>query len=237
MSKRDHLASYLDDCDCDVLVLTETWLHPDIYDSEIASLADTHNIYRCDCTKKRGGGVLLAIKKKTIISHVINTNSELEVVWAACLSSTTKVLFGFCYRPPDSTKCFVNELWSSIDKATELCLTKFTYLLGDFNFPLIDWSQLSSSCRLSTEFIDLTVNFNLCQVVHLPTRGNNLLDLILTNAPETIGQITHLDGFSDHNLLQTTINVPFQFAGVETKPYAIIAKETMLKLTKSLTPS
>lgn len=30
MSKLDHLASYLDDCDCDIFALTETWLHPDI---------------------------------------------------------------------------------------------------------------------------------------------------------------------------------------------------------------
>lgn len=160
MSKLDHLASYLDNCDCDIFALTETWLHPDIANNEIASLADSYNVYRCDRTNKRGGGVLLAIKK-TITSHRVNTNSDLEVVWAICLSYSAKVLIGICYRPPDSSHCFTTELRSSIEKATQLCSTKFTYLLGDFNLPLIYWPQLSSSFRFSTDFINLTIYYNL----------------------------------------------------------------------------
>lgn len=31
-----------------------------------------------------------------------------------------------------------------------------------------------------------------------PTRGSNILDLILTTAPETVGPVLHMDGFSNH---------------------------------------
>lgn len=61
------------------------------------------------------------------------------------------------------------------------------------------------------------MDFNLFQVVAQPTRGNNILDLILTNAPETIDQIVSFDGLSDHSLLQVTLNVPSSFTGFATK--------------------
>lgn len=89
----------------------------------------------------------------------------------------------------------------------ELFPTDITYLFGDFNFPLIDWEGLSSPCNMSTEFINLTLDYDLSQTVSQPTRVSNILDFILTDNPETVVHIEHLDGFSDHNLLQLTLNV------------------------------
>ena len=49
---------------------------------------------------------------------------------------------------------------------------------------------------------------NLCLT---PTRGGNILDLILSNDPGLIGEVYTLisHGISDHNLLEVTINHPY----------------------------
>lgn len=48
--------------DTDLIAVTETWLKPDILDCELLSTID-FSIYRCDRVFRRGGGVMLAIRK------------------------------------------------------------------------------------------------------------------------------------------------------------------------------
>ena len=56
------------------------------------------------------------------------------------------------------------------------------------------------------QFCDLVSDFFLEQVNPFPTRKNNILDLILTNTPEAVTEMScmsskSIDIFSDHNLL------------------------------------
>lgn len=157
-------------------MLTETWLQPDINDDKVLPNFNTFNIYRKDRAVKRGGGVLLGIRK-TVCSYVVDTKSAIEIIWVACKTSPTNVvLIGNCYRPPDSNSGFIAELRESITDAINLCHTKTVFLFGDFNLPQIDWNLLFSPCNTSSQFISLTLDFNLVQVVNKPTRGNNILD-------------------------------------------------------------
>ena len=62
------------------------------------------------------------------------------------------------------------------------------------------------------QFRDLVSVFFLEQVNPFPTRNNNILDLILTNAPEAVTEVScisskSMDIFSDHNLLFFEYNV------------------------------
>lgn len=216
LPKRDQLCSYLDDSNSDILVLTETWLHSDISDSELFNEKRNYSVYRYDRTHRRGGGVLLAVRNG-ITSFSVETNASVEITWAACVTASAKVLIGACYRPPDSDPSFLKELRESISCALKQCPADIVYLFGDFNFPLIDWSLLSAPCSTSTEFINLTLDFNLVQVIDEHTRGSNILDLVLTTAPESIGSVSYIDGFSDHKLLQFTFNTPLKFPGAIIK--------------------
>lgn len=90
-------------------------------------------------------------------------------------------------------------------------------MFGDFDFPQIDWIKLPSILNASTSFINMTLHFNLSQVVTKPTCGSNVLDLIFTIARETVSNITHLDGFGDHELIQITMKFPFPFTEVKRK--------------------
>lgn len=216
LPKRVQLESYLADSKPDVVLLTETWLHADVCDSELYHTSNQYAIYRHDRAHKKGGGVLIAINK-TIPSFLVDTDSALEVVWVACPTLFGKLLMGVCYRPPASDRLFVSDLHKTISRALEQFPTNKIYLFGDFNFPDINWSRLSSSSSESSDFIELCLEFNLTQIVTEPTRGTNILDLILTTEPHSISPVVQLDGFSDHNLLQFSINIPRNFAGVERK--------------------
>lgn len=156
--------------------------------------------------------------RKTVCSYVVDTKSALEIIWVACKTSPTNVvLIGNCYRPPDSNSCFIAELRESITDAINLCHTKTVFLFGDFNLPQIDWNLLFSPCNTSSQFISLTLDFNLVQVVNKPTRGNNILDLILTSAPDTVVEVLYREGLSDHRLLEVTLDLPVTFSGKTTK--------------------
>ena len=69
----------------------------------------------------------------------------------------------------------------------------FLNILGDFNFPNIDWS--SSNCnpshgreqQLAGEALLSFIDYNMLhQVVNTPTRDRNILELFLTNNERTI---------------------------------------------------
>lgn len=152
-----------------------------------------------------------------MLSFPLDTNPTIEITWAACVTSCAKILLGACYRPPDADSSFSTELCSNIERATQLFSADVIYLFGDFNYPLIDWSALSSTCRASSDFLELTLDFNLSQVVNQCTRGSNILDLVLTTAPKTTGPISYIEGFSDHRLLNFYINLPLNFSGSAIK--------------------
>ena len=84
-------------------------------------------------------------------------------------------------------------------------------LLGDFNFPDIDWSNNSltgSSSSLTSKFFDITQDLFLTQHISQPTRPkprqrSSALDLIFTLDPENVNNLIHLPplGSSDHQCL------------------------------------
>jgi hypothetical protein len=89
------------------------------------------------------------------------------------------------------------------------------FITGDFNFPELTWNCDLTSQNVSpssTEFRDLAYDFFLEQVNPYPTRLNNILDLILTNSPECVIDVScispqSMDLFSDHNLLFFDFNL------------------------------
>lgn len=214
-NKRESFNSLVDTCNADIIALTETWLHSNVHDSEFFNAVSSFSIYRCDRTSRRGGGVLLAIKK-SLQSHVIHVNSELETVWACVEINHRKFIFAVCYRSPTYPPSFNAELHDALNIVTTRHPSAPIFLMGDFNFPNISWKSdqpVSSSQTSNTnEFLDLCSLFNFSQIVTKPTRITNdtanTLDLILTTYPEVVSEIAYLPGMSDHLTLSFEINLP-----------------------------
>ena len=63
-------------------------------------------------------------------------------------------------------------------------------IIGDFNLPDIDWDLLNDESRQSTNFCELIVHLNLCQLITSSTHNaGNILDLILTNNDQLVHDI------------------------------------------------
>ena len=140
-------------------------------------------------------------------------NSDLEAVCIDLnINHNTRTLC--IYRPPNC-----NSLYS--DNLCEL-ITYFVsgsdniVIFGDFNLPDIQWSSYSyPSTRLYQSFMDCIMENALTQHVIVPTRGTNVLDLILSTDPMVVSRVTagdyfrFLDKVSDHSALICTINLSY----------------------------
>lgn len=208
VQKMDVLSAYCEDSDSDIVVLTETWLSPDVRDDELFPRHLDFSVFRCDRTQQRGGGVLIAIKKH-ISYFVVIVCHDLKLVCVCICSAYSKLVLIACYRPPNSDGNFTTKLQFSLLEIINRFPHANFLMFGDFNFPDICWSSLSSKGPSeSRKFLELCLTFNLTQMVDSPTRLNNILDLVLSSSPDLVCSIDYSNGFSDHKLLQVTLTQP-----------------------------
>lgn len=114
------------------------------------------------------------------------------------------------YRSPSCTSTtfaeFTDFLHSLCDEWSGHIL-----ILRDFNFPTIDWSNMSHRRNISTIssslFIDFATSLNLKQLESQPTRGLNILDILLVSQPTIIEAVHVLSPFttSNHNSISFRI--------------------------------
>lgn len=212
LKKRDELCSIVDTTDADVIVLTETWLSGKIQNCELFDGNKTFNVYRHDRQERCGGGVLIAIADH-IKSFSVDVICELEITWVGLLVNHKKWIMGVCYRPPSYSLPFVEALHNTLNTIMVRFPGAPIFLLGDFNFPSISWSNDVPCVNVHSEecisFINLCLDFSLSQLVLHPTRVTqstaNVLDLILTNHPEYATPITYLPEISDHKVLHFSL--------------------------------
>lgn len=201
------MEAFIDDSNTDVTVLTESWLSSDISNDELLHNQSNFAIYRADRVGRRGGGVLVLIKScVTSFPVPINTSHEILCV-NITLPTSTNILVA-CYRAPDCDSSFIDDLYSVLlDLQTRFPHANYI-ICGDFNFPDIDWNFLTATSRQAKEFLNLTLNLNLTQSVSTPTRGANILDLVLVSKPELAQSFSCIDGISDHRIILFTLSIP-----------------------------
>ena len=81
-------------------------------------------------------------------------------------------------------------------------------MLGDFNFPNIDWSCSTTSCPMAGPLVDFAGLLFLAQQVKEPTRKHNILDLIFC-PDDLVNYITTTNTFlSDHQIIHISTSIP-----------------------------
>jgi hypothetical protein len=104
---------------------------------------------------------------------------------------------------------------------------------GDFNLPKFNWTNKSVKpgaqyARTQQMFIDTLDDLGLSQIVEVPTRGINTLDLVITNHPSKIIRAETLPGISDHDIVFVAFDMipmkknPTRFQG----KYRFMEKQT-----------
>lgn len=179
-----------------VVLGSESWLNTDVMNSEI--FPDCYTCYRKD-RNSLGGGVFILVDS-TISSCEVNVDvGTCEAVWCQLMLDNGKAL-SVCsfYRPPQSSAGVLSQLAQSAEMIKSDCMV----IGGDFNLPTVEWSHKPCSpaaARCSVQEMESLIDvFSLHQFVREPTRGNNILDLILTNTPEIVLSTTVIPGISDH---------------------------------------
>ena len=84
-------------------------------------------------------------------------------------------------------------------------------LLGDFNFPKIDWETKTPKpdCSHPAFYRDCVEAFDDClleQMLTSPTRGQSILDLFMTPNPTLIDKTYVLPGHSGHYIIMAEVN-------------------------------
>ncbi|KAK6968417.1 hypothetical protein BgiMline_028289 [Biomphalaria glabrata] len=101
----------------DIIAGTETWLHPEIYNAEIFN--SNYEIFRKDRADNHGG-VLLAIKNTLIAEEITLPNSKnVESTFCKINTTSTSLIIGSIYRPPNSSLEYMQELCNQITTLKE----------------------------------------------------------------------------------------------------------------------
>ena len=193
----------------DIIALTETWLHDDIDNNEVN--IDSYTVIRKDrhrVTNSRGDGVAFYIKNNIKIQPLSdNDNRSPEMLWIKIESSVKNepLVLGLYYRAPNTNMQDSDEINNTIK---DYC-TKNTIIIGDFNYPNADWKTMQSNGdTLCKRFIKTVNDKFLSQIVKNSTRGENILDLVLTTYADKIQDILVECPLSssDHNSISFTVD-------------------------------
>ena len=145
---------------------------------------------------KRGVAIYTKSKLNAIECLELHNSAFEESTWISVTDTDDKsTLIGCIYKSPNSSKENEEELYRLIRNDY---LSKFdkVCLVGDFNYPNIDWTKTNVGTK-GSKLIDSINDAFLTQMVKKPSRHregqkSNLLDLIKVNYDQMISDITHL---------------------------------------------
>ena len=172
-----------------------------------------YTLYRKDRLNQAYGGVLIAVRSEIVSSACPDLDTDCELLWVQIDLTGAKSLFiGAFYRPPDSDVTTLDNLDQSLQRLTHRTNGNI-WLGGDFNAPHINWPLLEVTPLAGTKrqiyqrLIDISLHHNIEQVIDKPTRGDNILDLFLTNNKSALQNFETLPpiGKADHDINRNSL--------------------------------
>jgi len=193
-----------------LVCLNETFLDVSVED---VGLEGYDLVARRDRDDGRKGGGVAVYASKAVSSRMVLIEKSVssERVWLMLHADTGPYLIGVWYRPPnpgehDSIRSFEEE-WQrlSSDVLGTICI-------GDLNVHHIGWLRHSGRNSSEGEFLrTICDSHGLRQLVTEPTRGDNLLDLALSDLEEVRCKV--VGKLADHKGLELAL--PFTVPRVE----------------------
>ncbi len=207
-----------------IVCITETWLNSNFTNSLLCNNSQ-FSVFRLDrdsfnVRKKCGGGLLILVPSFLNARFFRDPHCE-DGFESICVDLALPVqkqrqIVRLClvYRAPEFFPCpkahsFCSHVSSIISDKIPLLL------LGDFNLPFIDWNRSCVVNRgpdsLESQFLQLSLERGLSQLVPEPTRGENTLDLVFSTEPYLVSSISVDEplGGSDHRAVQFSSELSF----------------------------
>ncbi|MES9904902.1 MAG: reverse transcriptase family protein [Sedimenticola sp.] len=211
-NKKPELFSIIDSSKPDIIFGSESWLTPNIANSEI--FPENYDAFRKDRNDGHGG-VFLAHKKEFVCSATPELQSNCESVWCKLEIVGCKTLY-LCsfYRPPDVTDpTYLDQFNTSLHRI--MSYKNANILIGgDFNCGDVDWDNMHvppgvPKVNTQRQLVDIVQEHSLSQVINIPTRQDKTLDILLTNNPAPVTRVRGMPpiGKSDHDIVFTEYDI------------------------------
>ena len=197
-------------CPPPFIAITESWLKSYITDAQVE--IKNYQVFRSDRPDRVGGGCLLYVHEQLVVTESTHYEDRSNNM-VMCYVKSCNTVFATVYRPPGADtvgfKRLLDKLQESIDDISEDSSTPDLYIVGDFNYPDIDWCFGNSAKDTPGQGEDLSefISHNfLTQVVDGPTRGKSTLDLVLTNVPRYVTKVkVEPTTLSDHHMVHVQL--------------------------------
>ncbi|XP_065645807.1 uncharacterized protein LOC136076261 [Hydra vulgaris] len=175
-----------------IIAVTETW-----FTATSLTNLENYTVYLRNRTT-RGGGVAIYVRKDIHSYECEFSDKQMgEQIWCQVSIGNDVLLIGCIYRQPFTLYESDLQINKSIKRAKALIDNgKFTsvLLVGDFNHSDISWCNLGEKCKYGKQssqiFLDTINDCFLSQFVTEPTFINNTLDLVLSDDPDRIYNVT-----------------------------------------------
>ena len=224
--KLEELQAYAKEKDLDLIGIAETWLSDKILNSEIKLEGYTlHRKDRSTVKEGKGGGVILYVRDTLVSLECTELNKlQNESVWCDIMTGKgISVLVGVVYKSPSAGHEEVKEILTMLSSLSG----KHVIIMGDFNYPKINWNTFESDSAGGL-FLEVILDNFWSQHVFSPTREDNVLDLVISSEESMVENISvdeHL-GNSDHNIVNFNLVIVTEKKLV-SKLDMIIIEQTM----------
>lgn len=156
VNKMDLLQTHVSELKSEIVAVTESWTHDDIT-RPILKLLGYDMIGRRDRTdtlKGRGGGILLYLSLSHVYEQTVCKSEQIIHATIHTKEEIPDIHLHVFYRSPNATDEMNEEV---LAYAYVKGIPQNSILIGDFNYPEIDWPTLSCTKMPGKLFLD-TVN-------------------------------------------------------------------------------
>lgn len=183
----------------DVIMITESWLNPSIFDAELFD--DQWIVFRRDrCQSgdhREGGGVIIAVRNYISSTLVPQLDDTIEQISVKLTLGMRNLFLNAVYIPPDAElvvyENYIRSLRSLFDTLTAC---DEIVIAGDFNLPKIVWIPdadtpfIFDACNVNNDkectIVDGCSDLGLNQICNFENSRGHVLDLIFVSFVDNI---------------------------------------------------
>ncbi len=139
---------------------------------------ESYENYNKNRKQRKGGGLICYVTTTLPVIEIEKQDAQnYDTVYVELTTTgNKKLMVGIVYRPPKQMQTDDTALYEEIQSTIR---NKKAIIVVDFNCPGSNWNSMHGDQK-GNRLIEMPEDSFISQIVTQPTRGNNILDLVLT---------------------------------------------------------